>query len=645
MREGEQVAIINSNFRITGLASGLDTEQMVKDLMRVERLPLTKLQQQKQLAEWRQEAYRDFTNTLRGFKEKFFDITKQTSYLLSENAYKVYNAVSSKDEYVSVKGSSKSETGSHIVKVLQLATADKAESSGTVSKAIVGNVTKTNLSGESIIVNLDGISREIDLHDYENLSDLIGNSANGLQKLLDDAFGEGKIIASEVSGKLQLKTQNGATNLQVIYGTKGTEGLEALGIPFGTSNRIRTGSTLVGLDNMLKGAFNFDKSGKVSFSINGESFTFSQNDTMTKVMDTINNNSKANVIIRYDETTDKFSITAKQTGAGDNIRISNTSGTFFAAIDIDVNNPIQAKNQGVDAKAVINGTEITRSTNTFTVNGLEYTLKKAHTEEQTGETITVEQNADAVVNNIKTFVEEYNKLIDKFSATLSEKYNRSFLPLSEDQKEELTEDEIEKWEKQAKTGILRNDPILSKIQSDMRMALIDKVDGVGISLSSIGITSKTYQDKGKLYIDEEKLTSAIREKPDEVMNLFNKTSETVPSYTRNLTGTERSSRYQEQGLFKRLSDIIEDNISTLRDNNNRKGILLEKAGIEGDLTEFRSRLSEDISSYDERISELLTKLLAKEENYYNQFSQLETYMNRMNSQMNWLTSQLGVYQQ
>ena len=182
---------------------------------------------------------------------------------------------------------------------------------------------------------------------------------------------------------------------------------------------------------------------------------------------------------------------------------------------------------------------------------------------------------------------------------------------------------------------------LEKIQSDMRMALIDSVEGVGISLSSIGITSKSYSDKGKLYIDEEKLKAAIREKPDEVKNLFKKQSESVPSYTRDLTTSERSTRYKEQGLFYRLSDIIENNISTFRDKNDKKGILLEKAGIEGDLSEFRSSLSKDISSYDDRIAELLDKLIQKEENYYRQFSQLESYMNQMNSQMSWLTSQLG----
>lgn len=640
------MAIINSNFRLTGLASGLDTEQMVRDLMRVERFPLTRLEQQKQLSEWRQEAYREFTNALRGFKEKFFDITKQTSYMLSENAFKAFAVKSSDDDYVTARGTSLAEAGSYTVKVVQLATSDKVVSEAPVSRPISGTVTDFQLSGTSIILSLDGVTREIELSDYADMAELIGNGEtdNGLQRLVNDAFGEGKIIVSEASGQLQLTTGNGATQVTAMYGTKGMEGLNSLGISNGDSNRISTGSTLLGLSDKLASAFNFNAEGNVEFEINGESFTFSQNDTMSKVMETVNNSVKANVRIRYDETTDTFSITAKQTGAGDNIRLKETSGTFFAAIGIDSANPIKPENQGVDAKAIIDGVEVVRSSNVFTVNGVEYTLRKQHTVENPEASITVEQNVDAVADSIKLFVEEYNKLVDKFSTTLSEKQDKNYLPLSSEEREALSEDEIEKWEKRAKSGILRNDSILSKIQSDMRMALLSAVDGIDINLSAIGITSKSYQDKGKLYIDEDKLKAAIREKPDEVKNLFIKRSESVPTYDRNLTQAQRSDRYKQQGLFHRISDIIEDNISTFRDKDGRKGTLLEKAGIQGDLSEFRSSLSETISSYDEKISEMLDKLLKKEENYYREFSRLETYMNQMNSQMNWLMSQLNVGQ-
>ncbi|NLK68347.1 MAG: flagellar filament capping protein FliD, partial [Clostridiaceae bacterium] len=107
--------------------------------------------------------------------------------------------------------------------------------------------------------------------------------------------------------------------------------------------------------------------------------------------------------------------------------------------------------------------------------------------------------------------------------------------------------------------------------------------------------------------------------------------------------SQRTDRYNEQGLFLRISDIIEDNISTFRDKDGRKGFLLEKAGIQGDLTEFGSSLSLSISDYDQRIADMQAALYKKEESYYLQFSRLETYINQMNSQMNWLMSQLGAF--
>jgi len=240
--------------------------------------------------------------------------------------------------------------------------------------------------------------------------------------------------------------------------------------------------------------------------------------------------------MRYDELTDTFSITAKQTGAGDNIRITETAGTFFAGIGIDSLNPVTS--QGVDAVVEIDGEEVIRNSNTFEVNGVEYTLKKVHTAENPDDSIRITQNIDTVVDSIKLFVEEYNKLVDKFSEAISEKYDRNFPPLSKEQKEAMTEEEVEKWEEKAKTGILRNDSILSKIMSEMRTALIDTVEGIGINLSSIGIASKSYEDKGKLTINEDKLREAIRNKPDEAKNLFIQRSESVPNYTRDLTPSE-----------------------------------------------------------------------------------------------------------
>jgi len=647
-------SINNTKLRLVGIASGIDTDTVVQQLMFAEKQPLYKLQRQRQLAEWKQEAYREFTNALRSFKEQFFDIAKRTSYLLSETAFKTFKVSSSADEYVTARGTISAQNGSHTVKVVNLATAYRVTGEKGVSKAISGDladgINLSELNGKTIKVTLDGVEKELKLEDFSGLDgeNDFEKLEKGLQNLLNDAFGSGKVAVSadDVNKTISLTTEEGSTRLTLSSGSN-NDGLSYLGITSGASNRIALSNTLGELSGKLKNSLDITD-GKISFEINGKTFTFSEDDTLKKVVNTINNDAEVNVALSYDEIQDRFIMTSKQTGAGQNISFQ---GQFFEALGIQDINPGQNPDdseagiyEGQDAEVYIDGIKIVRSTNTFTVNGVEYTLKKMHEEGISETTITVDQDIDTVFNSIKSFVDEYNKLVDMFNTKLTEKYDRNYMPLTDDEKDEMTEEEIKKWEEKAKTGLLRNDSILQQIQQSMRTALMDTVEGVGISLSSIGISSSSYLDKGRLKIDEDKLKQALRERPDEVKELFIKTSDTVPHYDRDLISGQRKIRYKEVGVFYRISDILNDYISTIRDKNGNKGILLEKAGMEGDLSQFDSSLSKEISLYDERISEMYVKLAEKEESYYRKFTELEKYMSQMNSQMNWLLSQLCSFQ-
>ena len=357
-------------------------------------------------------------------------------------------------------------------------------------------------------------------------------------------------------------------------------------------------------------------------------------DTLEQVFSKINNNEKANVTIRYDELTDKITLTSKVTGGGDNLVLSDSS--FFRALNLD------QITDGQDAIVELNGETLIRSSNTFTVNGVTYTLKKVHGETDEGETVTVTQDVDSVVAKIKEFIEEYNKLIDTIRTKVTEPYDRSYLPLTDAQKDAMKEKDIEKWEEKAKTGLLRNDSLLQKILLDMRRAMYEKIEGVNITLKDIGIESKSYQDYGKLYLDEDKLRNMLLTRPDEVARLLNGVSEDNPSYSRTATAEQRADRYSRSGVLQRLSDIIQDNVSTVRDSNGNKGFLLEKAGIEGDITNTRNILSKELDDYDDRIRELIDKLTRKEEAYYRQFTQMEKMLAQMNQQSAWLSAQFGM---
>lgn len=632
-----------SKMRMTGL-SGFDTESIVAELMKAERMPLDTLKQKRTIVEWRQEAYREISSSLIGFKSKFFDIVNRTSYLLSESSIKAMSASSSNSSYVTATASSGTTVGESSIKILQLATADSTVSSAGISKGITGTIDEEKLAGlegKEIFVELDGVSKQITLGGLTG-EDFVAE----LHSALDAAFGttssgNSKFSVAFDSGtnEFSINTANGATKVTVYGPTEATEelaGLDDLGLTAGQSNRLSFNSPLFTIQNSLSSSIEFDEEGNTEFSINGETITIKSTDTLEQVFDKINNNEKTKATINYDELTDKITITSKITGNGDNLVLSESS--FFDVLNLGT------KIEGTDAEVIINGETLIRSTNNFTVNGVTYNLNKVHEEADEGDIITIAQNTESAINNIKSFIEDYNKIIDSINTETSERYDRNFPPLTDEQRNEMDEKDIEKWEEKAKAGLLRNDSLLQQLTLSMRTALYETVEGVGISLRDIGIDSKSYADKGKLYLDEDKLKNALLSKPDEVTKLLNGVSADNPDYSRTSTAEQKADRYSKSGVLQRLSDIIEDHVSTFRNTDGRKGILLEKAGIEGDLSNTKNLISDQLDDYDDRINDMIEKLTRKEENYYKKFSALETMLARMNQQSAWITSQFSLGQ-
>ena len=720
------ITTFTNRLRITGLATGLDTDEIISSLMSVERVPLDKMIQKRQLAQWRQEDYRNIINLLRGMKDEFFDILKPSTYMLSQSTYKKFTSTSTDSSIVTATGNSEAIQGVHKVKVESLAVAASVKSSSSVTKGIEGTSKASfeNASDKSFIIDLDGVRKTIEI-----TSDI--DSADKLQQAINNAFGSGKIKVKDEDGKLSFSVVEGSGCHKITLTRTENDALTDLG--FGTeanlSNRLSKSESLETVASKMKVPFSFDENGELNFTINGQSFTFDKSTTLGNMMNKINNDAKAGVNIQYDEINDVFVITAKQTGAGNNIRISENGSTFFAStgfqdvkinleslkkdfssanksfavvidgiskvitlegdysdytdeqisdaikqkienafegvnVDIKISEgtlyvSANGKNIGIaksasgngeldelglsetyiagkDAVVYLNGEKLIRSNNSFTVSGVTFTLHKASDVEQT---ITISQDVDGIYDSIKKFVDKYNEIITKINAKISETYDRSYQPLTDAQKNEMSEEQIKKWEEKAKTGLLRNDRILQSIVYNMRQALYSKVEGVDITLSSIGITTGDYSERGILKIDEAKLKEAIKNNPEEVMNLFSKKSNIDTNI--DLTSEQRAERYNNEGLAYRLFDMREDNIRTFRDKDGRKGLLLEKAGMQGDASEYKNTLYEEIQDYNDRIKELTNKLVQKEERYYQQYAALERAIAQMSAQTNWLLSQFN----
>lgn len=199
----------------------------------------------------------------------------------------------------------------------------------------------------------------------------------------------------------------------------------------------------------------------------------------------------------------------------------------------------------------------------------------------------------------------------------------------------MTTEEIGKWEEKAKQGLLRGDSTLQKLLSDLRSSFTTPVAGTEYQFGnrgtkSIGVdTTSSYTDAGKIVIsDESKLKQAIRNNPQDIMNLFTKVS----------SNTVEPDKYNETGIFRRIEGVIKNNLGT---TGLLKGALVDKAGYKGSKSEYSNILTDQIIERERRITEFSNSLDQKQEKMYQQFASLEKYMNQMNSQSSWLSQQLG----
>ena len=257
---------------------------------------------------------------------------------------------------------------------------------------------------------------------------------------------------------------------------------------------------------------------------------------------------------------------------------------------------------GVSAEAKIDGKIYTADSNKITAAGVTYTLNKI------GETkVNVTNDVDKIVENVKKFVEDYNKMLDTMNSKISETRYKDYKPLTDDEKAAMKEDQVKSWEEKAKSGLLNNDTIIRGVVYDMRDALSDSIDGLTgkyTSAASIGITTTSYTEKGKIQLDENKLRNALKEDPDVVYKIFG------------TTGSDRDS----QGIANRLSAVAQTGMTNIS----------KEAGISS--SDDQSVLGIKIDSYESQMKKMLDIMDKRQTQLYKQFNAMETAIASLNSQ-------------
>lgn len=666
---------MGSSIRITGMASGLDTDSIVEQLMNVEKQSYYKAQRQQYKTEYQMEAYREVITKLTDFSNKYLDTLSSTNMKSSAFFRKFKTTATSSitgqnSNAVTITSTADGNAGSHTVEIKQVA--QKASISGTKTSGVVktaaitpdtetGKITYAE--GSTIEVTIDGKTKKVSIEgEFDSLESL----AETLTERIKTEFGtgydgtNGKVLVEAQGERLNFITQNGASSLTVYAGE------DPQMVFTNNSSSISLSSSIESLKNSFTDELTFSNAGddddtndQIKFKINGKEFQFDKSQTLKEIMNEINNDEDIKANIEFNSTTGRFTIESDSTGGDEYLEIEDLDGSnFFQAIGIAgadgkagttesyrASNKAGAEMQiGQDTLAKVDGVEIARSTRNFTLDGITYQANEVTAE---GEKINInfDVDTDAVFDSIKDFVKDYNELYDYIQGKLDEEYDRDYQPLTDDERSEMTDDEIEKWDKKAKTGLLHNDSTLRSLLNNLRSQFSGTVTGMQTTFSDIGIKTGTYTNGGKIILDDEgasKLKAAIANNLDDVVALFTQRSTTYnASSSRSYTYDQKAQRKQEEGLMNRFYDTLEDYISTYRDTNNSKGLLLEKAGKVGDTTETTSTLAKQLINYTKKVAELLDKVNSKYDKYYKQFSQLETAMNSLNSQSSYISQLLG----
>lgn len=522
--------------RITGLGySGLDIDILVKNLMKTESTARDKLIQKRQYTEWKRDAFREMNTQLSSLRALTLNMKLASSY-------KMFTTASSDTAVLSATAGTSAQEGSYKIMVDKLATATQRKSTDVISKDIQSteDITDFDFHGKSFSISFNGVQKTISWGDSEGIYTNIDELQTGLQSKIDNMFGSNNIEAAKSGDQIVLRPKDSTYKPNIIV-TSATENdaLSQLNIAAGTSYQISLDTKLQDLQ-LRTGALTFTEEGKLDFTINGQNFQVEKTKTLRDLINTVNASTRADVTISYDTAINKFIMKRDSSGAGVALEVSDNNETDF----LSKLNMVDAASLTAGENAIIdftgpNGISMTNlemSSNNFTIQGVNLNLLKADVGVE--KTVTVTKDVSTIYNNIKNFIDKYNEVLEKINTKYSEERDRDYQPLTDDQRESMTEDQIKAWEAKAKSGIIRSDMITGGIINDFRNAMSNPIAGLSGSidrLSAIGITSGSYNEGGKLYINETKLKQAISENLDEVANIFSAAPTDLQSS--NLSGT------------------------------------------------------------------------------------------------------------
>lgn len=647
--------------RMTGLASGLDTESLVKQLSDAYQTKVDNAKKKQMKAEWKKEAWASLNTKLMDFYKGALNTFKSAGTYNSKLVNGTLNGVK-------VTANSKAVSGNHKIQVKSTANAQMWTghkiNTGTYTASSYTAITDTSkkiselydkngysiqnaLNGSSFTVQNaeDGSKVDVNINIDENttVDDL-------LQDINTQLDGTG-LKASMTQGRLTFTNETATETTDPATGTATYSGgrslmitaanetsAKALGLTYDASGKgmtVKSKSEISGNEvNTVSGsAFAYDKqvtadskvtgSSKLvdlgiaqgtSIKVNGTEIMVDRTTTMDSLASAM---AKTGINASYDTNQGRFYLSSKNTGVENAFTVEADDATL-AALGLNLTDGEAGKIDASDASLVYNGVEYTQATNSFNINGLTMDVSSVGGEQA----FSVDTDVDGIYDKVKSFVKEYNTLITEMNKLYDASSSRGYEPLTSDEKDAMTDEDIKNWENKIKGSLLRRDSTISTLLTSMRTTLNKSVevtnsDGTTsrYALSSFGIVTSDYTEKGQLHIQgnaddsdfaglDDKLKAAISDNPEALM----KTLTTL--------GDEIYKNFQSS--MKRV------------------------VGVRSSLTFYNDlEMDDDIKSYKEDVTSLQKKLQDEQDKYYKQFSSMETALTKLQSQQTYISQLFG----
>lgn len=370
---------------------------------------------------------------------------------------------------------------------------------------------------------------------------------------------------------------------------------------------------------------------------------YTNGDAKLKV--TLGNGTTKEIQVKSDMTVDQFVGKLKETGLNANFDEANgrifvsskASGKAgdFTIEGVDAGGKAALKNFGLDAtagatkingsdaKIKLNGVEYTSSSNSFSINGLNFTVQGVTGDgDDKAVTITTSTDTQGIYDKVKDFLTSYNSLINEITSLYNAPTAKGYEPLSNEEKDAMSETEVEMWEQKIKDSLLRRDDSLESVMNAMTSSMSKgiEINGKTYYLSSFGIKTMSYLDApdnqhNAYHIDGDEDDATTAGKPDKLMAAINSDPDTVVSFM--------------QQLATNLYDAIDEK--------------MKATDLRSAYTVYNDKeMASEYSDYTSIIKKWEERLERQEDYYYKKFAAMETALSKLNSQSGAFGSMLGV---